>query len=526
MIFFILERAVFRSPSAAPISPISSRLITIFCPSLPLSRPAELQGIVWIKERESKNGLQVVRLGFPKLLTTIERALEAGTSVLIENIGEQIDAVLTPVITRSTYKKGGRFYVKIGDKDVEYNKNFRLFLHTKLSNPHYPPGVQAETTLINMTVTEKGLEDQLLALVVNKERPELEQKKTALIVEITQYTIKLKELEEDLLFKLSTAEGDLTENVPLIESLEESKRVSDEVSERVADARKTEVTINEARERYRPVASRGSMLFFLLNSLNKIHAFYQFSLNAFVVVFLRGIDTAPYGKKEAVIDEAAATSAANAARRGKRSSNWNENALTSQRPSLVNAFKTESFRIRENIEQVVRSASKREMDLRSASKRELDAQGTPIHDEQHMDPVPEEPAPEALPEAAPAAAPAPAAPAVDEGRIDEPVDLEELQKRLASLIETITYTVFNFTRRGLFDRDKLIVSSMLAFNVLLREGKMDAEIFDALCQGGKTAKPPNITDELSRWLSDSQARTQHSKFSFFFGEKERFLVNV
>jgi len=44
---------------------------------------------------------------------------------------------------------------------------------------------------------------------------------------------------------------------------------------------------------YRAVAARGAMLFFLLNSLNKIHAFYQYSLNAFVTVFSRAIDVAP-----------------------------------------------------------------------------------------------------------------------------------------------------------------------------------------------------------------------------------------
>lgn len=52
----------------------------------------------------------------------------------------------------------------------------------------------------------------------------------------------------------------------------------------VIEARETEVQINVARNAYRSVASRGSMLFFLLNSLNKIHAFYQFSLNSFVTV--------------------------------------------------------------------------------------------------------------------------------------------------------------------------------------------------------------------------------------------------
>ena len=44
---------------------------------------------------------------------------------------------------------------------------------------------------------------------------------------------------------------------------------------------------------YRSVAARGAMLFFLLNGLNKIHAFYQYSLNAFVTVFSRAIDIAP-----------------------------------------------------------------------------------------------------------------------------------------------------------------------------------------------------------------------------------------
>lgn len=45
-------------------------------------------------------------------------------------------------VPRSTFKKGRSLYVKLGDKEVEYNRNFRLFLHTKLSNPHYPPEIQ------------------------------------------------------------------------------------------------------------------------------------------------------------------------------------------------------------------------------------------------------------------------------------------------------------------------------------------------------------------------------------------------
>ena len=68
-------------------------------------------------------------------------------------------------------------YIKIGDKEVEYHPKFRLILHTKLANPHYKPEMQAQACLINFTVTQDGLEDQLLAEVVATERPDLEQQK-------------------------------------------------------------------------------------------------------------------------------------------------------------------------------------------------------------------------------------------------------------------------------------------------------------------------------------------------------------
>ena len=48
--------------------------------------------------------------------------------------------------------------------------------------------------------------------------------------------------------------------------------------------------INNTSEKYRAVARRGSLLFFIMNELSKIHTYYIYSLNAFVVVFQRGIE--------------------------------------------------------------------------------------------------------------------------------------------------------------------------------------------------------------------------------------------
>lgn len=163
------------------------------------------------------------------MVKIIEFAIETGQSVLVENIQETIDAILAPVYGRAIIKRGKNRYLKIGDKELGLNDKFRLFFHTKLSNPHYAPEIQAECTIINFTVTESGLEDQLLALVVKKERPDLASQKEELIKQSNEFKIKLKQLEASLLKQLAEAEGDILDNIELIENLETSKRISVEI---------------------------------------------------------------------------------------------------------------------------------------------------------------------------------------------------------------------------------------------------------------------------------------------------------
>lgn len=99
--------------------------------------------------------LQVTRLQNSRLIQTMESAISLGFSVMIENLDETIEAVLAPVVGRQTIRRGRSQYIKLGDKEINYNPNFRLFLQTPLSNPHYPPEIQAECTIINFTVTQK-----------------------------------------------------------------------------------------------------------------------------------------------------------------------------------------------------------------------------------------------------------------------------------------------------------------------------------------------------------------------------------
>jgi len=64
--------------------------------------------------------------------------------------------------------------IKFGDRDIDFDKNFKLFITTKLPNPKYLPEVFIKVTVINFTVTFEGLEEQLLADVVRLEKEEIE----------------------------------------------------------------------------------------------------------------------------------------------------------------------------------------------------------------------------------------------------------------------------------------------------------------------------------------------------------------
>ncbi len=93
-----------------------------------------------------------------------------------------------------------------------------------------------------------------------------------------EFKIKLKELEDSLLSRLSAAGGNILSDTSLVENLETTKRTANEVGKKVAEAKVTEKKINEARENYRPAAARASLLYFIINNLEKINPLYQFSL--------------------------------------------------------------------------------------------------------------------------------------------------------------------------------------------------------------------------------------------------------
>ncbi|XP_052771287.1 dynein axonemal heavy chain 2-like isoform X2 [Mya arenaria] len=256
----------------------------------PLMVDPQGQAIKWIKNMEASRNLKVVDLQQPDYMRTLEGAIQFGLPVLLQNVQERLDPSLDPVLNKSLMKIGGAYMIRIGDKEIEYNPEFRFYITTKLSNPHYTPEISTKTTIVNFAVKEQGLEAQLLGIVVGKERPDLEEKKDSLVRSIADGKKKLVELEDEILRLLNETKGSLLDDEALVNTLQASKITSQEVSEQLQVSEQTEIKIDAAREGYRPAAERASILFFVLNDMGRIDPMYQFSLDSYIDLFKMSID--------------------------------------------------------------------------------------------------------------------------------------------------------------------------------------------------------------------------------------------
>lgn len=147
-----------------------------------------------------------------------------------------------------------------------------------------------KVTLLNFTVNASGLEDQLLGVVVGKERPDLQDMKNQLVVSMANMRKTQKELEDQILKLLAESEGDIPEDESLIVVLGEAKVTFDDISVKVVEAEKTEKEIDETREKYRLIVYQGSLLFICVSDLALVDSMYQYSLQWFLGLFEAGLD--------------------------------------------------------------------------------------------------------------------------------------------------------------------------------------------------------------------------------------------
>lgn len=175
-------------------------------------------------------------------------SIKFNNPVLIENVGEDLDPLIDPILEKNFIIKMGRKFIRLGNEELEFNeKDYRLYLVSKLSNPKYSPEVMGKTSVINYSVTFEGLQDQLISEVVIFEEEEKERLRKKLINDMSENKKVRKQLEDALLNNLVNSKTSLLENDELIATLAETKSKSKIIEKSIAEGTETRVILEEAR---------------------------------------------------------------------------------------------------------------------------------------------------------------------------------------------------------------------------------------------------------------------------------------
>lgn len=260
----------------------------------PLLIDPQGQGKAWLA-RHLGSALMVTTFADKQFRSILEESISSGRPLLIENVEEELDPVLDVLLEKKANERGETrraSVVMLGETEVAVADGFCLYLTCRLPNPRLAPETFAKLIVIDFTVTPSGLEDQLLGVLVLKEKKDLEERGRKLVEDVASYRCRVAQLESDLLKRLSTSSVNLLEDAQLVEVLALTKSTALEVAAKIATAAEARVAINAACEEYRPAAHRAMLLYFLMVDFGGVNTMYQTSLAQFTALYEASIDEA------------------------------------------------------------------------------------------------------------------------------------------------------------------------------------------------------------------------------------------
>ena len=265
----------------------------------PLMIDPQMQANIWIKTLEDSNQIKTLKpTTDPKEVSrALDNCLMLGTPIILEDCLETIDPIYEPLLEKLIEGQGGKMTIKLGDGVKEYSPDFRFYLTTKLSSPHYSPEVCVKVIMLNFMVTEDGLEDQMLSVVVKNEDPKKYEMRNQFITQEAENNKIKKELEDKILNQIAGASSNLLEDDELILTLDESKAKYNQIERQLKEMEVNIKSINAVRDHFKPVAKRVSRYFFCLSDMSHIDPMYQYSLKWYAMIFQRSLEQSESGDK-------------------------------------------------------------------------------------------------------------------------------------------------------------------------------------------------------------------------------------
>lgn len=217
-------------------------------------------------------------------LKVLESALRFGNPLLIQDV-EHLDPILNAVLNKEIRRTGGRVLIRLGSQDIDFSPSFTMFLSTRDPSVEFSPDICSRVTFVNFTMTRSSLQSQSLDQVLKVERPDTERKRTDLMKLQGEFKLRLRTLEKLLLQALNESSGNILDDDKVIDTLETLKREAAEVTRKVEETDIIMKEVEQVTAEYLPLAQACSSVFFILEQLNTVNHFYQFSLRFFLDIF-------------------------------------------------------------------------------------------------------------------------------------------------------------------------------------------------------------------------------------------------
>ncbi|XP_069942834.1 cytoplasmic dynein 2 heavy chain 1 isoform X1 [Cherax quadricarinatus] len=269
---------------------IENALVILQCRLRPFLIDPSSRATAWLCEHLRGSTVELTTQQDPKFATTLELAVRFGKTLIIQEV-DKLEPLLFPLLRGELISQGPRYVVELGDKILDYNENFQLFLVTRNPAPELPPNAMSILTSINFTTTRAGLTGQLLAATLQVEKPELEVRRTDLLRQEEDLKIQLVTLEDHLLTTLAESQGNILENKELLASLEQAKSSSATIESSLKESGSLQESLENERKAYLPLSQAAANLYFVISDLSKLNNMYRFSLGAFHNLFHKALQT-------------------------------------------------------------------------------------------------------------------------------------------------------------------------------------------------------------------------------------------
>ncbi|KAJ1621951.1 hypothetical protein T492DRAFT_1149371 [Pavlovales sp. CCMP2436] len=227
-----------------------------------------------------------------RLLRALEQCVPAGLPLVLDGVGERLDSALGPLLARNVLARGSSGAVRaviVGDVELGWSDEFRLYILCPLAAPVLAPELHAELCVVDFSVAAGALAEQLLALAVRAEAPELEAQRDASVRWAVELAAELARVEQHVLDLLANSTASLMVNSVVLDALDAAKTSAALTRAQIDEAAVAVRRIAEARDEYAPLASRGAALYLCMAELARAVPVYALEMRQFVGLFEKAI---------------------------------------------------------------------------------------------------------------------------------------------------------------------------------------------------------------------------------------------